>query len=73
MDVGNVKDAAEGGTRHASSRLENHEIDSGSSGLEADDNWELYKKVAGEETTAEEAKRVLWKIDRRLMPVLFVL
>ena len=37
-----------------------------------DDNYDLYKQSAGEETDPAEAKKVLRKIDFRVVPILFV-
>lgn len=36
-----------------------------------DDNYEIYKSVRDDEIDPEEAKRVLRKIDRRILPILF--
>lgn len=38
-----------------------------------DDNYEIYRQHAGEELDPEEAKKVLRKIDRRILPVLIVI
>jgi hypothetical protein len=43
----------------------------GSSGR--DDNYEVYKQTRELEYTPEEAKKVLRKIDLRLMPLLFLI
>lgn len=40
---------------------------------ELDDNYDLYKKAAGAEVDEAEAKRVLRKIDIRIVPVLFII
>lgn len=40
---------------------------------ERDENYEFYKQHQGLEYTAEEAKRVLRKIDIRLIPLLFLI
>jgi len=38
-----------------------------------DDNYDLYKQQAGEPLDSTEAKRVLRKIDLRVVPVLFII
>lgn len=38
-----------------------------------DDNYELYRQHAGEVLDTQEAKRVLRKIDRRVVPILFLI
>ncbi|KAE8384601.1 major facilitator superfamily domain-containing protein [Aspergillus alliaceus] len=40
---------------------------------ELDDNYEVYQQTRGLEYTPEEAKKVLRKIDARLMPLLFLI
>lgn len=40
---------------------------------ELDDNYDIYKQHADEELDPEEAKRVLRKIDLRIVPVLFTI
>jgi len=42
-------------------------------GSELDDNYDIYKQTAGQEIDPAEAKRVLRKIDLRIVPVLFVM
>jgi hypothetical protein len=42
------------------------------SGSDLDDNYALYQQQAGEALDPVEAKRVLRKVDLRVMPVLFV-
>ena len=37
-----------------------------------DDNYDLYKQQVGQDTSPEEAQRVLRKIDLRVVPVLFI-
>jgi len=37
-----------------------------------DDNYELYKSIRDDEIDPAEAKRVLRKIDQRIMPILFI-
>ena len=38
-----------------------------------DDNYDLYQRQAGEDLDPQEAKSVLRKIDRRIVPILFVI
>lgn len=38
-----------------------------------DDNYDIYKRYQGVDYTPEEAKRVLWKIDCRVVPILFLI
>ena len=38
-----------------------------------DDNYEIYRQHAGEEHDAAEAKRVLRKIDLRIVPILIMI
>jgi hypothetical protein len=45
--------------------------DSPSLSSELDDNYALYKQHGGVEVEATEAKRVLRKIDKRVVPILF--
>ena len=40
--------------------------------MHVDDNYELYKNGKGVETDPAEFKRVLRKIDLRIMPILFI-
>lgn len=47
--------------------------DSSISNADVDDSWDLYKKTAQEDASESEAKRVLRKIDLRLMPLLFLM
>jgi hypothetical protein len=42
-------------------------------GSDLDDNYALYQQQAGEQLDPEEAKRVLRKIDMRIIPVLFII
>lgn len=44
-----------------------------SASSERDENYEFYKQHQGLEYTREEAKRVLRKIDIRLIPLLFLI
>jgi hypothetical protein len=37
-----------------------------------DENYELYKSVRDVDIDPTEAKMVLWKIDKRIMPILFI-
>jgi hypothetical protein len=46
---------------------------SSSASSDLDDNYDLYKQQIGIETDPSEAKRVLRKIDLRVVPVLFVI
>ena len=46
---------------------------SSASGSDLDDNYALYQQQAGMQLDPDEAKRVLRKIDLRIMPVLFVI
>jgi hypothetical protein len=39
---------------------------------DVDDHYAIYKQHAGEDVTGHEAARVLKKIDRRIIPILFV-
>ena len=48
------------------------EVSPTSSG-KVDDNYDIYKQYQGIEYTEEEAKRVLWKIDCRVVPILFLI
>lgn len=49
-----------------------NETSPGASVKGIDDNYDLYKNAHGVEVDAVEAKRVLRKIDLRVMPILFV-
>lgn len=40
--------------------------------IQLDDNYELYKRGKNEEIDPAEAKRVLRKIDYRIVPILFI-
>jgi hypothetical protein len=46
---------------------------SSSASSDLDDNYDLYKQQVGMESDPAEAKRVLRKIDLRVVPVLFVI
>lgn len=48
------------------------EVSTTSSG-KVDDNYDIYKRYQGIEYTEEEAKRVLRKIDYRVVPILFLI
>lgn len=48
------------------------EVSTTSSG-KVDDNYDIYKRYQGIEYTEEEAKRVLRKIDCRVVPILFLI
>ena len=43
------------------------------SSTSVDDNYDLYRRHAGEVLDPQEAKKVLRKIDRRVVPILFLI
>ena len=42
-------------------------------GSDLDETYDIYKRHAGEELDPVEAKRVLQKVDRRILPILIVI
>lgn len=56
----------------AASSSQDHGVETSSSDDSLDDNYKLFQAVAAEEFSEDEARRVLRKIDLRIVPVLFV-
>lgn len=54
-------------------QLPTHQVDdiSPATSMIVDDNYELYKSVKDDQISSGEAKRVLRKIDKRILPILF--
>lgn len=71
-DIGKDATTAAAATEGSTSSPENHGVESGSDETSLDDNYHVYKSVAEASFDEAEAKRVLRKIDLRIVPVLFV-
>lgn len=71
IDNATTGDAPEAAAAAASSSRD-HGVETSSSDESLDDNYKLFQAVAAEEFSEDEAKRVLRKIDMRIVPVLFV-